>query len=173
VLEPLQLDTVPLSNKEVDYPAIREMHAASTLHQEAEAATWHGRTPPQDWPAPTGELFPLRPLSADEAPTDTIEQVILRRARSPIRSGPYQLCAVVDPPVAGDRRHSADFRPPGAMLNDLYLTMPWTICPAALCLPASSPRAGVAPGVVTFAVTRAILASCRRSQRMRVWMCFS
>jgi SagB-type dehydrogenase family enzyme len=123
VLEPLQLDTVPLSNKEVDYPAIREMHAASTLRQEAEAATWHGRTPPHDRPAPTGELFPLRPLSADEAPTDTIEQVILRRgssrrfARVPISFA--QLSTLLLRATGGI---PADFLdPPGVMLNDLYL----------------------------------------------------
>jgi hypothetical protein len=121
--EPLQLDTMPLSNKEVDYPAIREMHVASTLRQEAEAATWHGRTPPHDWPAPTGELFPLRPLSADEAPTDTIEQVILRRgssrrfARNPIS---FDQLSTLLLRATGDI--PADFlEPPGAMLNDLYL----------------------------------------------------
>jgi SagB-type dehydrogenase family enzyme len=122
-LERLQLDTVPLSNAEVDYPAIREMHAASTLHQEAEATTWHGQTPPQDWPARMGELFPLRPLSADEAPTDTIEQVILRRgssrqfARVPISFA--QLSTLLLRATGGI---PADFlEPPGAMLNDLYL----------------------------------------------------
>ena len=123
VLEPLQLDTVPLSNKEVDYPVIRDMHAASTLRQEPEVATWHGRTPPHDWPVPRGELFPLRPLSADEAPTDTIEQVILRRgssrrfARGPI--GFAQLSTLLLR-ATGDL--ATDFlEPPGAMLNDLYL----------------------------------------------------
>jgi SagB-type dehydrogenase family enzyme len=122
-LEPLQLDTVPLSNKEVDYPAIREMHAASSLSQEAEVATWRGRTPPHDWPAPTGELFPLRPLSDVDAPTETIEQVILRRgssrrfARVPI--GFAQLSTLL---LRATRGIPADFLdPPGALLNDLYL----------------------------------------------------
>jgi SagB-type dehydrogenase family enzyme len=124
-LEPLQLDTVPLSNKEVDYPAIREMHTASALRQEAEVATWHGRTPPHDWPAPTGELFPLRPLRADEEPTDTIEQVILRRgssrrfARVPMSFA--QLSTLLLRATGGI---PADFLdPPGAMLNDLYLVV--------------------------------------------------
>jgi hypothetical protein len=122
-LEPLQLDTVPLSNKEVDYPAIREMHVASTLRQEAEAKAWPGRTPPHDWPAPTGELFLLRPLSPDEAPADTIEQVILRRgssrrfARNPISFA--QLSTLLLRATGGipaDFLESSD-----AMLNDLYL----------------------------------------------------
>jgi SagB-type dehydrogenase family enzyme len=122
-LEPLQLDTVPLSNKEVDYPAIREMHAASTLHQETEAATWHGRTPPHDWPTPTGELFPLRPFNDDQAPTDTIEQVILRRGSSrrfaPVSMSFAQLSTLLLRATGGI---PADFlEPPGVMLNDLYL----------------------------------------------------
>jgi hypothetical protein len=123
VLEPLHLDTVPLSSKEVDYPAIREMHAASRLRQEVEAESWHGRTPPHDWPAPTGELFPLRPLGADEAPADTIEQVILRRgssrrfARAPITFA--QLSTLLLRATGGI---PTDFlEPPGAALNDLYL----------------------------------------------------
>jgi len=122
-LEPLQLDTVPLSNQEVDYPAIREMHAASSLRQADEVANWHGRTPPREWPAPTGELFPLRPLSDAEAPTDTIEQVILRRGSSrrfaPVPIGFAQLSTLLLRATGGI---PADFLdPPGAMLNDLYL----------------------------------------------------
>jgi SagB-type dehydrogenase family enzyme len=122
-LEPLVLDTVPLSNKEIDYPAIRAMHAASSLSQAAEAATWHGRTPPHGWSNPTGELFPLHPLSDVDGPTDTIEQVILRRgssrrfARVPISFA--RLSTILRRATGGI---PADFlEPPGAMLNDLYL----------------------------------------------------
>jgi SagB-type dehydrogenase family enzyme len=122
-LAPLQLDTVPLSNKQVDYPAIREMHAASSLSQADEVATWRGRTPMPDWPAPTGELFPLHPLSAGQAPTDTIEQVILRRgssrrfARAPISFA--QLSTLL---LRATQGIPADFlEPPRALLNDLYL----------------------------------------------------
>jgi SagB-type dehydrogenase family enzyme len=124
-LEPLRLDTVPLSNKEVDYPAIRAMHAASTLPDEAEAAAWRGRTPAHEWGPPTGELFPLRPLSTAEAPTDTVEQVILRRgssrrfARVPISFA--QLSTLLSRATGGV---PADFlEPPGATLNDLYLVV--------------------------------------------------
>jgi SagB-type dehydrogenase family enzyme len=123
VLEPLDLDTVPLSNTEVDYPAIRAMHLASTLRQEAEAESWHGRMPPHDWPAPTGELFPLRPFSADERPADTIEQVILRRgssrrfARTSISFA--QISTLLLEATGGI---PADFLgSPRTMLNDLYL----------------------------------------------------
>jgi SagB-type dehydrogenase family enzyme len=122
-LEPLHLDTVPLSNKEVDYPAIRAMHAASSLSHADEVASWHGPTPPHACPAPTGELFPLRPLGDGEAPTDTIERVILRRgssrrfARVPISFA--QLSTLLLRATGGI---PADFLdPPGATLNDLYL----------------------------------------------------
>jgi SagB-type dehydrogenase family enzyme len=99
------------------------MHAVSTLHDEAEAASWHGRTATHDWGPPAGELFPLRPLSAAEAPTATIEQVILRRgssrrfARVPISFA--QLSTLLLRATGGI---PADFLdPPGTMLNDLYL----------------------------------------------------
>jgi SagB-type dehydrogenase family enzyme len=122
-LEPLQLDTVPLSNKEVDYPTIREMHAASSLSQEAEVATWRSRTPPHDWPAPTGELFPLRPLSDVDAPTETIEQVILRRGSSRrfarVSMSFAQLSTLLLRATGGIPTDFLD--PPGALLNDLYL----------------------------------------------------
>lgn len=122
-VDPLVLDTMPLSNTEVDYPAIRAMHAASSLSQEAEAAAWHGRTPPHFWSEPAGELYPLQPLSAADLPSDTLEQVILRRgssrrfARVPISFA--QLSTILQRATQGI---PADFLdPPGAMLNDLYL----------------------------------------------------
>jgi SagB-type dehydrogenase family enzyme len=122
-LEPLVLETVPLSTREVDYPAVRAMHAASSLSQTAEAMAWHGRIPPHDWPAPTGNLFALSPLSEDNAPTDTIEQVILRRgssrrfARVPISFA--QLSTLLWRATRGIPSDFLD--PPGAMLNELYL----------------------------------------------------
>jgi SagB-type dehydrogenase family enzyme len=122
-LEPLVLETVPLSTKEVDYPAVRAMHAASSLSQAAEAMAWHGRVPSHDWPAPTGELFALCPLSDGDAPTDTIEQVILRRGSSRrfarVAISLAQLSTILQRSTEGI---PADFLdPPGAMLNELYL----------------------------------------------------
>jgi SagB-type dehydrogenase family enzyme len=122
-VEPLVLETVPLSNTQVDYPAIRAMHAASSLLSEAEAAAWHGRIPPNVWPEPTGELFPLRPLRDVDLPSETTEQVIRRRgssrrfARVPISFA--QLSTILQRATQGI---PADFLdPPGTMLNDLYL----------------------------------------------------
>jgi SagB-type dehydrogenase family enzyme len=122
-LEPLALETMRLSPKEVDYPAIRAMHAASSLSSVAEAADWHGRTPVSALPEPTGQLFPLRPCSDAEMPRDTIEQVIRRRgstrqfARVPLTF--TQLSTILQRAMGAI---PGDFRePPGATLNDLYL----------------------------------------------------
>jgi SagB-type dehydrogenase family enzyme len=120
---PLVLETVPLSNTEVDYPAIRAMHAASSLSHEADAAAWHGLSPLPARREATGELFQLRPLSDADIPADSIEQVILRRgssrrfARLPMNFA--QLSTILQRTTQGI---PADFlEPPAAMLNDLYL----------------------------------------------------
>jgi nitroreductase len=123
--EPIVLDTVPLSQHEVDYPAIRAMHAASSLRNETEAATWRGGTPAHTWREPMGELFPLCPLSAADLPPDTIEQVILRRGSSrKFARVPVSFAQLSTTLHRATRGIPADFLdPPGAMLNDLYLSV--------------------------------------------------
>src|SRR5712664_1995317 len=120
---PLSLETVPLSQREVDYPLMREMHAASSLDSNEEAEEWRGHTPVTDFPPPAGPVVQLTPLSDAEMPRDPIEQVIQRRgstrkfARSPITLA--QLSTMLDRATRGV---PADFLdPPGAQLNDLYL----------------------------------------------------
>ena len=120
---PLCLETVPLSRHEVDYPLMREMHAASSLDSAEEVETWRGQTPMTDFPPPAGPLVQLQPFSDSEIPRDPIEQVILRRgssrqfARTPI--GLAQLSTMLD---RANRGLPADFLdPPGAQLNHLYL----------------------------------------------------
>ena len=122
-LEPLQLETVPLSNKSVEYPSIGAMHAASSLRDETEAAAWHGPMPPHEPSGATGELFPLRPLSPVDAAPDTIEQVILRRGSSRrfarVPMGYAQLSTMLQRATQG---LATDFHDPsGTLLNDLYL----------------------------------------------------
>jgi SagB-type dehydrogenase family enzyme len=41
-IPPLRLETVPLSRREVDYPIMREMHAASSLNSAKEVEKWRG-----------------------------------------------------------------------------------------------------------------------------------
>ncbi len=119
----LQPKTVPLSKTEVDYPAIREMHGASSLASGQEAASWRGGTPMASMPPPSGQLFPLRPYGEDEIPDGHIERVIVRRGSSrqfvhrPIAFS--QLSTILDRATRG---LPADFLDPmGAMLNHLYL----------------------------------------------------
>jgi SagB-type dehydrogenase family enzyme len=119
----LRLETVPLSEREVDYPLMREMHAASSLDSPEKVEAWRGQTPVTDFPPPSGPIIQLQPLADAEMPRDPIEQVIQRRgstrkfARSPITLP--QLSTMLDRATRGV---PADFLdPPGTELNDLYL----------------------------------------------------
>src|SRR5437764_11632394 len=49
----LHLETVPLSRNETVYPAMREVHAASSLNSVEEVATWRGNLPLTELPSPT------------------------------------------------------------------------------------------------------------------------
>jgi SagB-type dehydrogenase family enzyme len=117
----LALTTAALSAREVDYPAIRAAHAASSLASPGEARAWHGRSlvaPPQ--PAARSAIA-LRSLAA--LPAGGIDGVIRRRgstrrfARQSIafeELSTLLLHATVD--------IAADFlTAPGAHLSDLYL----------------------------------------------------
>jgi len=127
-VSPLGLETVPLSRHEVDYPVMREMHAASSLDSTEEVGAWRGGSAiggshaVSSGPA-VGPLVRLQSLSDAEMPRDPIEQVILRRgssrkfARTPISF--VQLSTVLDRATRGV---PADFLDPmGAQLNQLYL----------------------------------------------------
>jgi SagB-type dehydrogenase family enzyme len=137
-VSPLSLETVPLSRHEIDYPLMREMHAASSLDSAEEVAAWRGgtalghtelgRTGVTDFPPPTAPVARLQPLSDAEMPRDPIEQVILRRgssrqfAHTPISLA--QLSTMLDRATRGV---PADFIGPsfrdrlGSQLNHLYL----------------------------------------------------
>jgi SagB-type dehydrogenase family enzyme len=122
-ISPLRLATVPLSQHEVDYPLMREMHAASSLDSAEEAEKWRSPTLMTDFPPPGGSVIQLAPLSDAEMPRDPVEQVIQRRgstrkfARIPITLA--QLSTMLDRATRGV---PADFlAPPGVRLNDLYL----------------------------------------------------
>ena len=78
-LETLSLDTQPISEYEVELPAIWEMHGASSLTDEAEVVSWRGEGPAMLMPHPSGRLVPLNRYSDGETPQDSIESVIVRR----------------------------------------------------------------------------------------------
>ncbi len=85
---PLCLQTAPLSSRQVDYPAIRAAHAASSLESAAEVRSWRSAPSREEFPTPSGRIFALRTLA--EPPPEPVERVILRRgssrqfARSPV-----------------------------------------------------------------------------------------
>ncbi|HKU28323.1 MAG TPA: SagB family peptide dehydrogenase [Candidatus Sulfotelmatobacter sp.] len=117
------LPTVSYSPEEVDYPAMRKMHDASSLDSEAEVLPWRGKTPSEVLPEPTVSARRLQLLDDSRVPQDTIEQVIARRgstrqfARDPITQP--QLSLILD---RASRGIPADFLEPfGSHLNQLYL----------------------------------------------------
>ncbi len=120
---PLNLETVPLSRREVDYPLMREMHAASSLHSPEEGEAWRGHTPLTKLPPPAGPVVPLQPQSDAEMARDTIEQVILRRGSSrKFAHMPISLAELSTMLERATRGVPADFLdPPGTQVNELYL----------------------------------------------------
>ena len=120
----LGLETIPLSQHEVEYPAMLEMHDASSLESEQEVTQWRKVQPVLLPSALSGEAVRLQPLPEEEQPRDTIEQVILRRGSTrrfdkAASITLTQLSTVLDCVTRG---LPADFLvPPGAQLNDLYL----------------------------------------------------
>jgi SagB-type dehydrogenase family enzyme len=120
----LGLETIPLSEHEIEYPAMLDMHDASSLESEQEVAQWYGKQPVFASYATASEAVWLQPLPEEEEPKDTIEQVILRRGSTrkfdPTQSITLeQLSTILDSATRGT---PADFlEPPSAQLNDLYL----------------------------------------------------
>jgi SagB-type dehydrogenase family enzyme len=121
-ISPLGLETVPLSRHEVDYPLMRDIHRASSLHSTEEVAVWRGGITPTDFPAPAGLVVPLQPLPDDQS-RDSIEQVILRRGSSrKFDRTPITLAQLSTMLERATRSLPADFVDPvGVQLNDLYL----------------------------------------------------
>jgi SagB-type dehydrogenase family enzyme len=123
-ISPLHLETVPPSKKEVDYPSMREMHAASSLVSADEVAAWRGSLPASPPLDPRGKCVPLEPFADDQIPRDTIEQVILRRGssrkflRESISFREFSTLL-----VRSTRGIPADFAlaASGELLNDLYV----------------------------------------------------
>ena len=120
----LGLETVPLSQREVEYPAMLEMHDASSLESEAEVRQWREKSLVLPSSGPADEVVRPQLLPEEEQPKDTIEQVILRRGstRTFDKTASItlaQLSTILDRAARG---LPADFlEPPGAQLNDLYL----------------------------------------------------
>jgi SagB-type dehydrogenase family enzyme len=120
----LHLETIPLSQREVEYPLMLAMHDSSSLQSLEEVTQWRGKAPAIPPSAPLSKEVPLQPLPEKDQPKDTIEQVILRRGstRAFDKTASItlaQLSTILDRATRG---LPADFlEPSGSQLNDLYL----------------------------------------------------
>jgi nitroreductase len=119
----LGLETIPLSKREMEFPAMLEMHDASSLASEEEAERWRERRPVFLTSAPTDEEVGLRALREEEQSADAIEQVILRRGSTRTFDSAAsitlaQLSTMLDRATLG---LATDFLEPGAQLNDIYV----------------------------------------------------
>ena len=87
-LPALRLEVMPLSSEEVDYPALRELHGASSLRSPDEVVAWRRglALPPR---APAGPVTALAEPAADSRP---LGEAIQRRG-STRRFGPTPLSA--------------------------------------------------------------------------------
>jgi SagB-type dehydrogenase family enzyme len=124
---PLKLETVPVSRSEVDYPLMRETHAASQLETANEAVEWRSTAYASSTEqAPLAQLrIPLAPLSEEDAPREPIEKIILRRGSTrQFSHQPISFAELSTVLERSSRGFPADFhRPSHALLNDMYLTV--------------------------------------------------
>jgi SagB-type dehydrogenase family enzyme len=125
----LQLETVPVSRSEVEYPLMRETHEASELESSDEVRVWREQLTPTStekddlWPARI--RLPLAPLSEDQAPRDLAEKIILRRGSTrQFSHEPISFAELSTVLERSSRGFPADFHHPNhALLNDMYLTV--------------------------------------------------
>jgi SagB-type dehydrogenase family enzyme len=120
----LGLETIPLSQREVEYPLMLQMHEATSLESEEEVQQWRRKQPVLLSSPLAGEAVRILPLPEEEQPKDTIEQVILRRGSTRTFDNTAsvtlaQLSTIFDTATRG---LPADFLdPPSAQLNELYV----------------------------------------------------
>jgi SagB-type dehydrogenase family enzyme len=122
-LPALDLKTVPLSGDEVDYPAIRKMHRASSFEDPQEVIAWRSTTCEREPGPPAGRTIPLLSPPIETLTGISIEEVVLRRAstrRFARKAMPFEeLSVILDNATRG---LDADFlSPTGSGLNDLYI----------------------------------------------------
>jgi len=118
--ERLNLETVPLSESQIDYLSIQDMHRASSLQSAEEVALWRSGEFTREEPQTIGPVIPLRIPLPDALPLDAIEDVIGRRgstrrfARKAISF--EHLSIILDRATRG-----IDFDFAARQLNDIYL----------------------------------------------------
>ncbi len=121
-IPPISPGTSPVSEREYDYPAIREMHAASSLASGEDAAAWRSAELSKAEVASASPAIPLTPFPNQQTPTDAIDDVVLRRGSAreflvaPITF--EQLSTIIDRSTRGI---GGDIFRRDVLLNDLYL----------------------------------------------------
>jgi len=106
----LSFPTVPLSQSEVDYPELREIHAASSLMSAEEVYQWRMQATAMQGPTPHPPA-----LSGSDS---TIEQVILRRGST----RKFKRTSITQEQLFAILKASTQGIWPGLpLLNDLYL----------------------------------------------------
>lgn len=78
-IEALNLETIPISAREVEFPPITDINNATRLESSAEVAAWRANPLRRTLPQPTGELTPLQPLASDAASGMPVDEAIRRR----------------------------------------------------------------------------------------------
>jgi SagB-type dehydrogenase family enzyme len=78
-IEPLTLETIPISARELEFPPLPEMNRATRLASQDDVALWRANPLHRTLPEPTGELTPLQPLASDAAPGMVVDDAIRRR----------------------------------------------------------------------------------------------
>jgi SagB-type dehydrogenase family enzyme len=122
-VEPLGFKTVAVSQRETEYPSMLEMHEATSLRTDDEVRQWRKHHPATVNGSPQSQEIQLSHVAGDALPDDSIEQVILRRGSTrafdkTATMTPAQLSAILERSTGGI---PADFLPPDAQLNQLYL----------------------------------------------------
>jgi SagB-type dehydrogenase family enzyme len=122
-IEPLMLETIPISAREVEFPPITAMHAATRLHEVGEVETWRTAgvaRPPRPRPA---DGVPLEPLAGDAVPDMPVDAAIRRRrsTRHYAADTPIPFEAVSTLLERAHRGVALDCLPDAALLVDPYL----------------------------------------------------
>ncbi len=117
----LTFATKPLSKREVEYPLIRETHAASSLADGGEVQRWRSRLVGRPTEKPAGPLSAL--ALPPEVPDDSVEDVILRRGSTRWFSHePISAPALATLLIAASAPVAADYRSkPDAPLVELFV----------------------------------------------------
>lgn len=119
--EPIDLATLPLSEREVEYPAVAAAHRSGALESGDEVARWRM---PLDSAPPLDAALPLIPLLAPvaESSPQPIEAVVLRRGSTRrFHQKPIAFAELSTLLRAVTRGVPADFLAGGAQLAELFL----------------------------------------------------